>query len=56
MLQVDPDLQEDLAKLFSFYSFFAGLGLPRPSLYLLLLVVVFNQVTRFAMSLSLYLP
>ncbi|XP_023340073.1 uncharacterized protein LOC111710241 [Eurytemora carolleeae] len=41
--KVDTDLTDDLTKLFNFFDYFSQIGLPRPSLYLLLLVVVFNQ-------------
>jgi len=43
LAKVDSDLKDDLTKLFNFFDYFAQLGLPRSSLYILLCVVVFNQ-------------
>jgi len=41
--QVDPDMREDLTKLFNFFDHFSQIQLPRKSLYILLHVVFFNQ-------------
>jgi len=41
--EVDSELKEDATKLFNFYDYFFQIGLPRPALYILIFVTVFNQ-------------
>ena len=40
-LRVDPDLKDDMVKLFKFFDYFYLIGVPKPSLYILALVAVF---------------
>ena len=41
--RMEPDLQDDVVKLFKFFDYFSQIGVPRQALFVLSLAVVFNH-------------